>query len=75
MARKKTEPCDFCDCGYGDVLRIGSEDSDDLTLELYPGHIISASAIMYNPRTEETYEATVSVPMNYCPVCGRKWGD
>lgn len=73
MAKKKTEPCEYCECGYGDYLRITSEDSEDLTLELYPGHLISASAILYNRHTEETFEAAASVPMNYCPVCGRKW--
>lgn len=73
MARRQKEPCEFCECGYGDFIRITSEENEEFTLELYPGNCISAGAVFYNPRTEESYEATVSVPMNYCPACGRKW--
>ncbi|MBR3740402.1 MAG: hypothetical protein IKN04_08055 [Clostridia bacterium] len=70
MPRKKPqEPCEYCE---GELVTIEAEESGELTLELYPGHIISASAILYNRNTEETYEATASVPMNYCPACGRK---
>lgn len=70
MPRKKQqEPCEYCE---GELVTIEAEESGELTLELYPGHIISASAILYNRNTEETYEATASVPMYYCPACGRK---
>lgn len=70
MARRKTEPCEYCE---GDYISLESEEAgNELTLDLYPGHLISATAILYNPRTEESYEASVCINMNYCPVCGRK---
>ena len=75
MPRKLKPPCEYCDCGFDDWLGIESDAGADLTLEIYPGHCISASAILYNPRTEETHEASVSIPMNFCPVCGRKWSE
>ena len=72
MARAKKESCEFCECGFDGFLRISSEVGDDLILELYPGHLISASAILRS-ESGETEVADVEIPMNYCPVCGRRW--
>lgn len=74
MPRKKREPepCEYCE---GEWNTYESDAGNELTLELYPGNIISASAILYNPNTEETYEASVSIPMIYCPYCGRRLGE
>ena len=70
MARRKAqEPCEYCESDFYPV----SEDGDDtLVIEVYPGHMISASAIIYNPRTEEQENMVVNIPCNYCPNCGRK---
>ena len=69
MKRKKAEPCEYCD---GDMIQMhGEADDDRLVLELYPGNMVAASAILYNPSDEETFEDSVSIPMNFCPVCGR----
>lgn len=70
---RKREDCEFCDCGYDSYTRLESVDSDELVMEAYPGHCINVSAIMYNPVTEEHYEAQMSIPFDYCPCCGRKW--
>lgn len=72
MARRKKEPCEYCGSDFISLPAL--EDDDRLILELYPGHCISATAILYNPNTEEHFEANVSVPMEYCPVCGRHLG-
>ncbi len=72
--RRKREPCEYCDQGYDDWTQVVSEDCEDLTIELYPGHVIAAHAVMTNVHTEERYDASVSIPFNYCPNCGRKWG-
>lgn len=71
MAAKKA-PCEYCGQGYGELLTVYSPDSDDLTAELYPGIIISVFAYTKD-EAGETHEATLSIPMNYCPACGRKW--
>ena len=69
MTRRNKEPCEYCEQDWTTIPSI--EEDDRLTLELYPGHIISASAILYNKGTEETFEACAEIPMNFCPACGR----
>ena len=44
MARRTKSPCEYCDHGYGELLSLTSEDSDDLVMEIYPGNCISAYA-------------------------------
>lgn len=72
MSKRAKSPCEYCDHGYGELLSLTSEDSDDLVMEICPGNCISAYAYIKGA-DEETHEASVSIPMNYCPVCGRKW--
>ena len=70
MAKKKL--CEFCEPEF---TKVESMDNNNLTMEVYPGKMISAVAFFFDPKTEETYEATVSIPMDFCPVCGRRLGE
>ena len=69
--KKKQEPCEYCEGDWQSYSALEGDDADKLTIDLYPGHMISATAVLYNPRTEETEEVSVSVPMDFCPACGR----
>ena len=68
MARKMI-PCEYCS---DDFIRFDSDLGKNLTLEVYPGHMIAAIAFFINPYDEQTEQATADIPMNYCPNCGRK---
>ena len=72
MSRRIKPPCEYCEQGYNELMTLTSEDSDDLIMEMYPGNCISVYAYMRDESGELT-EANISIPMNYCPVCGRKW--
>ena len=62
------KPCEFCE---NELLTISSDLGDDLTVEVYPGHMIAAIAF-FRKEDGELEQATCSIPMDYCPNCGRK---
>ena len=70
MARR-TKPCEFCaeeTFGAPDVLR-----NAEVYLEVYPdvGHI-AFTVFSKSDDGEVNGEAQYSLPMEYCPNCGRK---
>ena len=71
MAAKRP-PCEYCEQGYGELVTVHSPNSDDLTAEIYPGVGIYVFAYSKD-ENGETCVDTLQIPMNYCPVCGRKW--
>lgn len=64
------KPCEYCD---EELTMIVSDLGEDLTVEVYPGKMIAAIAFFRN-QSEELEQATCSIPMNYCPNCGRRLG-
>ena len=67
MAKK---PCEFCD---DELIQIKATNTDDLVMEVYPGKVIICFGY-FTSEAGECVEASVEVPMNYCPNCGRKLG-
>lgn len=64
------KPCEYCS---DELTTITSDLGEDLTVEVYPGKMIAAIAFFRN-QSEELEQATCSIPMNYCPNCGRRLG-
>ena len=62
------KPCEFCE---EELTTVQSDIGDDLTVEIYPGHMIAAIAFL-RTASGELEQATVQIPMDYCPNCGRK---
>lgn len=68
MARAK-KACEYCSEDHWDSEAIGQ---NQVSVEIYPeANFIAVTAYLQN-LNGETEEVTFSIPMNYCPVCGRK---
>ena len=65
MAKK---PCEYCE---EEMTNLISDLGDYLTMEIYQGHMISAIAF-FKTESGEQEQATIEIPMDYCPCCGRK---
>jgi hypothetical protein len=65
MAKK---PCEYCE---EEMSQIIAGNTNDLLMELYPGKVIVCFGY-FTTESGETLEASVEIPMNYCPNCGRK---
>lgn len=79
MARAR-KPCEYCEEEYYLEPSLDGVEMNrtwhNITAELYPfnGHITFISQAE-NPNDGETDELWVTIPMNYCPNCGRKLTD
>ncbi len=62
------KPCEYCE---EELIQVTSDLGDDLTVEIYPGKMIAAIAF-FKTESGEMEQATCSLPMAYCPNCGRK---
>ena len=71
---KKSKPCDFCEEEHYMEANSRAEIHHDLLVEVYPfnGHIAVLSYAQDD--TCDMNELTLEIPLNYCPVCGRKLG-
>ena len=68
MGRTK-KPCEYCNEDHWDSESIGR---NQVSVEIYPeANFIGVTAFLQN-LSEEMEEVTFNIPMNYCPVCGRK---
>lgn len=69
MAKKK--PCEWCeDDDYGEPQE--GRNGFCVWLEVYPYNNLIAFTAQANDEEGAMQEAYVTMPMNYCPNCGRK---
>lgn len=67
MARKK--PCEFCEDDWWET----QEDKGlQVHVEVYPFNNVIGVTAFANDEMGEVIERSISLPMNYCPNCGRK---
>lgn len=66
---RKRKPCEWC---ADDILQSDSIGNHQLTLESYPENNLIAIYSYGNDNSGETTELSMTIEMNYCPVCGRK---
>jgi len=71
MSRKKQLWCEFCEQELYAIEENGAE-GHTLTVEIYPGRMISAISFAPDPYNGQPEECVVEIPMKYCPNCGRK---
>ena len=75
--------CEFCNIEKGDTevliskeveVSIGTKQLASHTLEMYVGHTDHNELIMLSAyyTDDEDPVAEILLPMNYCPMCGRK---
>lgn len=71
MARRK--PCEFCEDDNWDTY---DENKKGLSLyvEIYPMNNMIGITAYANDECGEVIEESITLPMNYCPNCGRKLG-
>jgi len=68
MARKK--PCEYCeDVG---LWNFSGPNGHQLYVELYPEENYIGLTSYANNESGECMELQATIPMNYCPNCGRK---
>lgn len=60
--------CEYC---TDELTQITADNTEDLIMEIYPGKAVVCFGF-FKDNTGETVEASVEIPMNYCPNCGRK---
>lgn len=70
--RRKKAPCEWCE---GDFIRVDRADGQlNVTVEIYPeNELLSVYASCVDERGEFR-EAQADLPLEFCPVCGRKLG-
>ena len=69
MAKKK--PCEYCaDTWTTDYIE--HRNGYCLWAEIYPYNNLIAVIAQANDENGEMIEDSISIQMNYCPVCGRK---
>lgn len=74
MARKK-KPCEWCESEQIILVTEEYAKNADATLEIYPYNCFMGLNVQGRSDDGElTTEATLDIPMNYCPACGRKLG-
>lgn len=68
MTRSR-KACEYCCEDHWDSENIGK---NQISVEIYPeAGFIGVTGFLQNIN-EEMDEVTFNIPMNYCPVCGRK---
>ena len=71
MAGRKRTPCDFCENENWDSEE--GTGKHQLYYEIYPeNNVMYFTSYAENQETGETEELGIEIPLNYCPVCGRK---
>lgn len=71
MARR-SKPCDWCEEEHWDEYHDGNH---ALHIEYYPFNNtigITSFGFRLSEGNDEISELLAEIPMNYCPVCGRK---
>lgn len=68
MARKK--PCEYCE--DDNFFHQEGTNGAQLYVEIYPDANYIGITSFANDENGEMIEMTATIPMNYCPNCGRK---
>lgn len=71
-ARRNAKACEFCeaDSFYGEDLP-----NCQLAIEVYPDNChIAVFAFGKSDDNEQTSEQSYTIPMDWCPCCGRRLG-
>lgn len=69
MSRKRT-PCEFCSGEYEAEYK-DHRNGYCLWAEVYPFNNVIAVIAQANDEEGELIEDSITIEMNYCPVCGR----
>ena len=70
MSGRKRTPCEWCEA---EQFYISDEaNGHQLNVEIYPENETIAVISFAHDEGGETTELGFDMPMNYCPVCGRK---